>query len=179
MAAAQNARDPVVDYLNSLHWDGKPRLDTLFIDYLGAEDTAYCRAVARKCLVAAVARALQPGYKYDQVVIFSGVQGIGKSTFLRKLGRKWFSDSITNFQGKDARESLRGVWIVELGELTALDKSESEAAKQFISSARTGTGPATARTRSSTRAGACSLVPATRRSFCETAQATVGSGPSM
>lgn len=133
MAAAQNARDPVVDYLNSLHWDGKPRLDTLFIDYLGAEDTAYCRAVARKCLVAAVARALQPGYKYDQVVIFSGVQGIGKSTFLRKLGRKWFSDSITNFQGKDARESLRGVWIVELGELTALDKSESEAAKQFIS----------------------------------------------
>ena len=133
MAAAQNARDPVVDYLNGLQWDGKPRLDTAFSDYLGAEDTPYTRAVARKSLVAAVARAFQPGYKYDQVVIFSGVQGIGKSTFLRKMGRKWFSDSLASFQGKDARESLRGVWIVELGELTALDKSEAEAAKQFIS----------------------------------------------
>ena len=70
MAAAQNARDPVVDYLNGLQWDGKPRLDTAFSDYLGAEDTPYTRAVARKSLVAAVARAFQPGYKYDQVVIF-------------------------------------------------------------------------------------------------------------
>lgn len=133
MAAAQSARDPVVDYLNSLKWDGKPRLDTVFIDYLGANDNEYTRAVARKSLVAGVARAIQPGYKYDQVVIFSGPQGIGKSSFLRKMGRKWFSDSITSFQGKDARESLRGVWVVELGELTALDKSEAEAAKQFIS----------------------------------------------
>ena len=133
MVAAQNAKDPVVDYLQSLQWDGRPRLDTIFIDYLGAADTPYTRAVARKSLVAAVARAMQPGYKYDQVVIFSGHQGIGKSTFLRKMGRKWFSDSLTSFQGKEARENLRGVWVVELGELTALDKSESEAAKQFIS----------------------------------------------
>ena len=133
MAAAQCAKDPVVDYLTSLKWDGKPRLDTVFSDYLGAQDNEYTRAVARKSLVAGVARVMQPGYKYDQVVIFSGPQGVGKSTFLRKLGRNWFSDSIASFQGKDARESLRGVWIIELGELTALDKSEAEAAKQFIS----------------------------------------------
>lgn len=131
---AQNAaRDPVVDYLNSLHWDGIPRVETVFSDYLGAEDTEYTRAVARKCLAAAVTRAFHPGAKYDQVVIFSGPQGIGKSTFVAHLGQNWFSDSLTCFGTKDARESIRGVWLVELGELTALDKSENEAAKQFIS----------------------------------------------
>lgn len=133
LEASSAARDPVVDYLNSLHWDGIPRVETLFIDYLGAEDTPYTRAVARKCLAAAVTRAFHPGAKYDQVVIFSGPQGIGKSTLVAHLGQKWFSDSLTCFGTKDARESIRGVWLVELGELTALDKSENEAAKQFIS----------------------------------------------
>lgn len=131
---AQNAaRDPVVDYLNSLHWDEVPRVETLFSDYLGAEDNEYTRAVARKCLAAAVTRAFHPGAKYDQVVIFSGPQGIGKSTLVAHLGQNWFSDSLTCFGTKDARESIRGVWLVELGELTAFDKSENEAAKQFIS----------------------------------------------
>lgn len=133
LEAQANAKDPVVDYLQHLHWDGAPRVETLFSDYLGAEDSPYTRAVARKSLAAAVARACHPGAKYDQVVIFSGQQGIGKSTFVAKLGQKWFSDSLTNFSSKDARESIRGVWLVELGELTALDKSENEAAKQFIS----------------------------------------------
>lgn len=131
---AQNAaRDPVVEYLNGLHWDGIPRVETLFSDYLGAEDNEYTRAVARKCLAAAVTRVFHPGAKYDQVVIFSGPQGIGKSTLVAHLGQKWFSDSLTCFGTKDARESIRGVWLVELGELTAFDKSENEAAKQFIS----------------------------------------------
>lgn len=87
LEASAAARDPVVDYLNSLRWDGIPRVETLFIDYLGAEDTPYTRAVARKCLAAAVTRAFHPGAKYDQVVIFSGPQGIGKSTLVAHLGQ--------------------------------------------------------------------------------------------
>ena len=133
LTAERHARDPVLEYLTGLSWDGRPRVDTLMIDYLGAEDSDYVRAVTRKMLVAAVARILRPGCKFDQVMIISGPQGIGKSTLLRKLGRSWFSDSVCTFVGKDAREAIQGVWIVELGELTALDKSESEAAKQFIS----------------------------------------------
>lgn len=133
LEAEANAKDPVVEYLNSLTWDGIPRVATAFHDYLGALDTRYNRAVARKSLAAAVARAYKPGQKYDQVVIFSGRQGIGKSTFVAKMGMKWFTDSLTNFGNKEARENIRGVWLVELGELTALDKSENEAAKQFIS----------------------------------------------
>ena len=133
LVAERHARDPVVEYLQAQHWDGTPRLDTLFIDYLGAADTEYTRAVTRKAFVAAVARAYDPGCKFDQVVILSGPQGTGKSTLLARMGQKWFSDSINSFNGKDAREAIQGVWIAELGELTALDRSESEQAKQFIS----------------------------------------------
>lgn len=131
--AATHAFNEVQDYIEGLTWDGTPRLDTLFIDYLGAEDNSYTRAVTRKMLVAAVARCFRPGCKFDQICILSGKQGIGKSLLLSRLGRDWFNDSITSFDGKEARENLRGVWIVELGEMTAFSRSESEAAKQFLS----------------------------------------------
>lgn len=133
LTAERHAKDPVVEYLRGLKWDGTRRVDTLFIDYLGAEDGEYVRAATRKMLVAAVSRALIPGCKFDQMLILSGAQGIGKSTLLHRLGRDWFTDSINSFAGKDARENVQGAWIVELGELTALDKSEVEAVKQFIS----------------------------------------------
>lgn len=133
LTGSRHAKDPVRSYLSGLKWDGKERLDTLFIDYLGAEDNSYTRAVTRKMLVAAVARCFRPGCKFDQICILSGKQGIGKSLLLSRLGRDWFNDSITSFDGKEARENLRGVWIVELGEMTAFSRSESEAAKQFLS----------------------------------------------
>ncbi|MEG0944828.1 MAG: virulence-associated E family protein, partial [Angelakisella sp.] len=133
MCAALHAVDPVRDYLEGLVWDGVERLDTLFIDYLGAADNLYTRAVARKAFAAAVARALEPGCKYDTMTILSGTQGIGKSTLLRKMGLRWFSDSLTTFAGKEARELVQGVWIIEVGELTALSKAENEQAKQFLS----------------------------------------------
>ena len=133
LTGGRHAKDPVREYLLGLVWDGVERLDTLFIDYLGAEDTGYTRAVTRKMFTAAVARCFRPGCKFDQICILSGKQGIGKSLLLSRMGREWFNDSITSFDGKDARENLRGVWIVELGELTAFSRSESEAAKQFLS----------------------------------------------
>lgn len=124
----------VRQYLNSLpEWDGVPRLDTLFIDYLGAEDSAYTRAVARKSLCAAVARAMQPGIKYDTMPILAGPQGIGKSTLLRYLGADWFNDSLSTFEGKEACEMIQGSWLIELQELNGLNKSEENAVKQFLS----------------------------------------------
>ena len=123
----------VKDYLNGLTWDGIQRLDTLFIDYLGAADNAYVRAVTRKSFAAAVARALDPGCKYDTMPILTGPQGIGKSTLLNKMGRKWFTDSLKTFEGKEAAEIIQGVWIVEIGELAALNRVENERVKQFIS----------------------------------------------
>ncbi|MEF9895390.1 MAG: virulence-associated E family protein [Clostridia bacterium] len=123
----------VAEYLDGLVWDGTARLDTLLIDYLGAEDTPYTRAVTRKALVAAVARVYTPGVKFDWVLTLVGGQGVGKSTFFRILGGRWFCDSLTTFDGKDPCEVIQGKWLVELGELSALTKSEMSTVKQFLS----------------------------------------------
>lgn len=128
-----NSYHPVKDYLNSLVWDGVPRLDTSLVDYLGADDNIYTREVIRKTLVGAVARVSRAGLKFDQVLTLVGPQGCGKSTFVSKLGGDWFSDTLPTVQGKEAYESIQGVWIMEMGELAALKKAEVEPIKQFIS----------------------------------------------
>lgn len=129
----KNAYHPVIDYLGSLRWDGVRRLDTLLIDYLGAEDSEYTRAVTRKTLVAAVARVMVPGCKFDYVLTIVGKQGIGKSTIIKKLGKSWYSDSFGTVQGKEAFEQIQGVWLLEMGELAGLKKAEMETIKHFIS----------------------------------------------
>lgn len=128
-----HARDPVREYLDGLQWDGIPRLERLLIDYLGAADTLYTRQVTRKAFCAAVARALQPGVKFDNMTILSGPQGIGKSTLLRRMGCGWFSDSLKTFEGKEACELIQGSWIIEVGELEAMARSEVGRIKQFLS----------------------------------------------
>ena len=133
--AAERGYHPIRDYIESLPaWDGVPRVDTLFVDYLGAADTAYTRAVARKMMVAAVARVYRPGIKFDSVVVLNGPQGMGKSSFFAKLGGKWFSDSLTigDMKDKAAPEKLQGYWILELGELAGLKKVDVETVKAFI-----------------------------------------------
>ena len=129
----QNKINEVKQYLQGLTWDGVKRVDTLLRVYLGADDTPYTRAVMRKSLCAAVARAIVGGVKYDNMPIITGPQGIGKSTFLANLGKAWFSDSLTSFEGKDAAELIQGTWINEVGELTAFTKQETSAIKQFLS----------------------------------------------
>lgn len=124
---------PVQNYLNGLKWDGVHRAEHLFIDYLGAEDNLYTRTVTRKWLVAAVARAMRPGVKFDNLVVLVGAQGIGKSYLGNLLGRGWFSDTFGTVQGKDAYEQLKGCWIIEIAELSAMKKAEVESVKMFIS----------------------------------------------
>lgn len=133
LVSEANKINEVKDYLTSLEWDKTPRLDTVLSDYLGADDTPYTRAVARKSLTAAVVRVMQPGCKYDYVPVFVGPQGIGKSTFLATLGKSWFSDSLQSFEGKEAAEMIQGVWINELGEMTGYTRSETNTIKQFLS----------------------------------------------
>jgi putative DNA primase/helicase len=129
----KNSFHPVRDYLNSLKWDSEERIETLLIDYLGAEDSEYVRAVTRKTLAAAVTRIFQPGAKFDYVLTMVGKEGKGKSTLFDKLGKRWFSDSFIGVQGKEAFEQLQGTWIVEMAELSAIKKAEIEAVKHFIS----------------------------------------------
>lgn len=130
--ASNQAYHPVRDYLNALVWDGVERLDTLFIDYMGVEDNAYTRAVTRKAFVAAVARVMVPGCKYDTMPVLVGQQGRYKSSVLAKMGGAWFSDSLRTFDGKEAMETIQGTWINEIGEMQAMSKSDIGAVKAFL-----------------------------------------------
>jgi predicted P-loop ATPase len=133
VVAQERSFHPVRDYLNECVWDGVPRIETLLIDYLGAEDNPYTRAVTRKTLIAAVARIYKPGCKFDYMLTLRGRQGLGKSAFISKLGGPWFSDTFTTMQGKDAYEQVQGVWIMEVGELAGMRKAEAETIKLYIS----------------------------------------------
>ncbi|CEP99119.1 virulence-associated E family protein [Paraclostridium sordellii] len=129
----KNKYHPIIDYLNSNTWDKVSRVDTLMIDYLGAEDCEYTRNVTRKMLVAAVSRVFNPGIKFDYMLVLVGRQGIGKSYIINLLGREWYSDSLNTVYGKEAYEQLQNAWILEMAELSATKKADAEAIKHFIS----------------------------------------------
>ena len=127
---------PIREYFAALPpWDGVARVDTLLIDYLGAADNAYTRAVSRKVLCAAYRRIKEPGIKFDYMPVLNGAQGIGKSTFIANLGMDWFSDSLTlsDMNDKTAAEKLQGYWILEIGELAGMKKADLDKVKAFVS----------------------------------------------
>lgn len=126
--------NPVRDYLESVKWDGVPRLEKLLIDMLGAEDTPYVRAATRVHFVASVARIYEPGCKYDYCLTICGPEGAGKSTLFAVMYGEWHNDSISSLDGKTPMEQLAGTWCAELAELTGMNRSEVERVKQFITS---------------------------------------------
>ncbi|MDE5861679.1 MAG: toprim domain-containing protein [Ruminococcus sp.] len=134
--ADDNSYHPIKEYLNSIQWDGKPRLKSVFTDFLGAKDNIYTQSVAVITFVGAVARVFDPGVKFDTCTVLVGKQGTGKSKFISKIAvnPEWFTDGVTTFDGKDFYESIQGKWIIELGEGTAFQKSIKERSKQAIAS---------------------------------------------
>lgn len=137
---------PVKIYIKTVPWDRQPRVETFFIDYLGADDTPYTRAVARKWFTAAVKRIYEPGCKFDYMPVLVGEQGVGKSTAIQKLAPDFFNDSLRNFDIKESGEILQSAWIIEIGELAAMKKSEEEEMKGFLSRQVDVFRPAYART---------------------------------
>jgi putative DNA primase/helicase len=124
---------PVRDWLDSLRWDGKPRLGGLFVDYFGAFDSPYARGVGARFAIGAVARIYQPGSKVDCTPVLEGPQGRGKSTGMQKLvGAQWYFDSPFTMGDKDGYQQLRGKWVGELGELHSLSRSDMNRAKTFL-----------------------------------------------
>ena len=127
---------PIREFLASLpEWDKVPRVDTILVDFLGASDNAYVRAVTRKTLCGAIARVMNPGCKFDTMLVLNGPQGKGKSTLISKLCGEWFNDSLllNDTKDKTAAEKLQGYWILEIGELAGLKKTEIETLRGFLS----------------------------------------------
>lgn len=132
--AARNPFHPIRDYLSKLEWDGVARLDTWLEKYMRAHDVnrRYLREVSRKVLVAMVARAFEPGCKFDYMLILKGPQGVRKSSALEALaGDPYFTSTELKPGDKDTILKMRGKWLVEFGELSAL-KSEVKALKNFL-----------------------------------------------
>ncbi|HOT82893.1 MAG TPA: virulence-associated E family protein [Candidatus Defluviicoccus seviourii] len=136
--AHENAFHPVRRYLEGLAWDGVPRLDRWLSYYLGAEaqPLEYLTAVGRMFLVSMVARIMEPGCKADHMLVLEGEQGIFKSSACGVLGGDWYSDSLPeNVGAKDAALHLRGKWLIEVGELHAMSRSDVTAFKSFLTRA--------------------------------------------
>lgn len=128
----KNKFHPVREYLESLEWDGKPRLDTWLSDYAGVKNDPYTRACARKTLCAAVARVMNPGCKFDHILVVEGTQDSGKSRLCEALGGDWYGDFVIDPHNKDTIQNLQGKWIVEMSEMEVTRRSDVAALKAFI-----------------------------------------------
>lgn len=128
-----NAFHPVREYLESLEWDGTPRLETVFVDHMGAEDNHFVRTVTRKWFCAAIKRVMVPGCKFDSAIILFGDQNLGKSSFADVLSKGWFNDSEIDMKSKEGYANLHGNWIIELAELASTKRADVESVKTFLS----------------------------------------------
>lgn len=123
-----NSFDPVRVYLESLHWDGNKRMETCLP---GVEDTEYNRMVARKVLLAAVARTFEPGVKVDEALILVGPEGTGKSSWIKEMS-KGFSVEFQNIESKDTVQILSETWIAMAEESEVVAKSDFNRLKSFL-----------------------------------------------
>jgi len=134
--AYQHKFHPVRDYLDSLKWDGVPRIGTWLVDYAGAEASEFNCAVGRIFLIAAVRRVREPGCKYDTMLVFKSRQGRDKSKALRILAVRdeWFTDSLDlSADTKEVIEQTSGVWIVESADLSGIGRRDVNHLKSFLS----------------------------------------------
>lgn len=135
LAADINRFHPVKKAFESVKWDGRSRVSTLFMDYLGCPDDEYHRKTAELVMIAMIARVYTPGHKWDYVPILEGKQGKRKSAFIHALSMGWFAemrgDVVTD--SKKTAELLEGVLVVEIPELHTFNRSESSALKAFFS----------------------------------------------
>jgi hypothetical protein len=124
--------DPVREWLDDQPWDGVPRIDDALIEHLGAEPSDYVRAASRAFFVSFAARILRPGCQVDLCLVLSGLQGCGKTSFLRDVGGPWYAE-LADMASDDAVYTLARAALIELGELSALQRAELERTKAFVS----------------------------------------------
>lgn len=125
---------PVRDYLEALVWDGKSRIDSLWVRLCHTPDTAYYRQTSRNFLTAAVARICSPGTKFDFMPVLIGLTGIRKSTAVRALGSPaWSTESEGHFDNKQKFvEASLGFWVIEHGEMTHFRRAADEEGIKFM-----------------------------------------------
>lgn len=130
----KNRYNPVVDYISNLHWDGKKRIESLFIDLLDADDTELNRVMTEKWMIAAIKRTLEPGCKFDNMIVLQGSQGIGKSSICERLAKGFFSTiSLDEIDNKDIIDKMNKTWIGIIDEMDNFNRKEMSKVKTFLS----------------------------------------------
>ncbi|MBS1143382.1 MAG: virulence-associated family protein [Proteobacteria bacterium] len=140
LVARNHAFNPLVLWLRGLPaWDGEKRIGGWLERYLGATPSSpdqkeYLRLSGGWFLMGMIARAMEPGCKFDYSLILEGEQGKSKSTILAALvGDAWFSDVELDLSNKDAMMALQGKWLLEIAEMGAMARSDEKRQKAFLS----------------------------------------------
>lgn len=133
MAARSAKYNPVLDLIHAKKWDKVPRLEHWLTDVYEVEERPYTRLIGKCFIMGLVKRALQPGCKFDYMLIIKGEQGLKKSTAFRALAYPFFTDNAIRMGDKDSLMAMQLVWIAESAELESLNKSETTQIKQFLS----------------------------------------------
>lgn len=129
----ENSIHPPREYMTSLRWDGTKRIDIWLNSAYGAPKDDYHRAVGANWLKGLVKRIVEPGCKFDYVLVLQGAQGIKKSTSLAKLvGEKWHLEMTDTPDHKDFFEKMRGKIVIEFSEGETLTKSDVKKMKAVI-----------------------------------------------
>lgn len=128
----RHSYDSLKDHVEGFTWDGKPRIDTLASDYLGADPTALNHTILRCFILSMAARALLPGSYVRLVPVIEGPQGIGKSRFFSIMGGPFFAPLQAQMGTQAASEQVIGAWVLEIPELAGMSKSEVTSIKAFI-----------------------------------------------
>jgi predicted P-loop ATPase len=132
-----NVRNEPKDWLNSLEWDGVPRIADFFMDCMGserAEDNSYLFAVGANFWISLAARIYQPGCRVYHMIVLEGKQGIGKSTALSVIGGPWYAEATESVNQKDFFLTIAGKLIIEISELDSFNRAEVTRIKAVISS---------------------------------------------
>ena len=139
MCAHRHEYHPVKEYLSKLEWDGKPRVETFFIDRLGAPDTPLTREISFKWLFAVLKRILEPGCYFDHYLIVSDPQqGTGKSRCFERLTEPLGIDGATrnnikpDLSDKDNLLYLNNCIVGLFDESNQIKYSALEAFKTFV-----------------------------------------------
>lgn len=130
----KNRYNPIINYLNTLKWDGQERIAKLFIDLLDADDTILNKEMTKKWFIAAVKRIYEPGCKFDNIVVLQGNQGIGKSSICELISLNFANTiSLSEIGNKDLIDKLNKTWIAIIDELDTFNRKEMSTIKTFLS----------------------------------------------
>lgn len=133
MAARLDKYNPIEDLIRAEEWDKTPRLEHWLTKVYGIEERPYTRLIGKCFMMGLVNRAINPGCKFDYMLILKGEQGLKKSSAFRALAYPYFTDNAIKVGDKDSQLAQQMAWLVESAELESMNKADATAIKQYLS----------------------------------------------